>query len=184
MPVHSIWICKASNESETNMSHQVLRIVWIVSAAAAVFACSNATTTNSPTPNATAPAPTRAVQTPVADEVLVTYHKSGGIAGIDETLVVHQGGLLELTTRGAQKIAQADEPMIQPLRRMLEQKDFSELAPRYQAAGADLFTYTITARDANGNAKTVTTMDAAKHPAYLGQLIAMLEQLRGVAAKS
>ena len=139
-----------------------------------LFACT--------TPSATTPAtqaPTRAIETPFPDDVLVAYHKSGGIAGIDETLVVHQGGLLELTMRGGSpKSVQADEPMLQPLRRMLEQKEFSQLAPSYQAMGADLFSYTITARDANGNLKTVTTMDTAKHPDYLGLLIVMLEQLR------
>jgi hypothetical protein len=68
--------------------------------------------------------------------------------------------------------------MIQPVRRMLEQKEFSELAPSYQAAGADLITYSITARDSTGNMKTVTTMDGAQTPPYLGQLIVLLDQLR------
>ena len=113
------------------------------------------------------------------DDVLVIYRKHGGIAGIDETLVVHQGGLLELTQRGgAKKSAHVDEPQIQIVRRMLEQKDFSELDELYQAAGADLFVYVITARDSSGKPKTVTTMDAANTPPYLGQLIAMLNQLR------
>ncbi|RIK29469.1 MAG: hypothetical protein DCC52_07245 [Chloroflexi bacterium] len=67
---------------------------------------------------------------------------------------------------------------------MLEQKDFDALDNLYQALGADLFTYTITARTSNGSVKTVTTMDGAKTPAYLGQLIAMLEQLRGGTANS
>ncbi len=141
-----------------------------------VFALGACASTPTSTPM---PAPTLALPTPaLANDVLVMYFKSGGIAGVSDVLVVHQGGLLELTTRSGQKSVQADEPMIQPLRRMLEQKDFSQLAPRYQAMGADLFSYTITARDANGNVKTVTTMDTATHPAYLGQLIAMLEQLR------
>lgn len=152
--------------------------------ALALAACSAAATlpaTPAPTsaarPTLASSLPTRA--NPVADDVLVIYRKSGGIAGIDETLVVHQGGLLELTMRGgATKSVQADHAMIQPVRRMLEQPEFSALQPLYQAAGADLFTYTVTARDANGNLKTVTTMDAAPTPPYLGQLIAMLEQLR------
>ena len=111
--------------------------------------------------------------------MLVIYRKHGGIAGIDETLVVHQGGLLELTQRGgAKKSAHVDEPQIQIVRRMLEQNGFSELDELYQAAGADLFVYVITARDSSGKPKTVTTMDAANTPPYLGQLIAMLNQLR------
>lgn len=127
-------------------------------------------------PGTTSPS---ATSVPLADDVLAIYHKTGGIAGIDETLTVHQGGLLELVQKGGNsKSVQLDEPMIQPVRRMLEQKDFGEVAPMYQAVGADLFTYTLTARDASGNAKTVTTMDGANPPAFLGQLVAMFEQLR------
>jgi hypothetical protein len=116
---------------------------------------------------------------PLPDDVLVIYHKSGGIAGVDDTLTVHQGGLLELVSRDGTKSVKADEPMIQPLRRMLEQKDFDSLQPMYQASGADLFVYSITARDSAGRPKVVTTMDTAKHPDYLGLLIAQLEVLRG-----
>src|SRR5262245_30424552 len=32
-------------------------------------------------------------------DVLTIYRKSGGFAGIEETLTVHQGGLVELTSR-------------------------------------------------------------------------------------
>ena len=111
--------------------------------------------------------------------VITAALATGGIAGIDETLTVHQGGGLELVQRGGNaKSVTLDEPMIQPVRRMLEQREFGELAPTYQAVGADLIAYTITARDANGNAKTVTTMDGANPPPYLGQLVAMFEQLR------
>src|SRR3990167_10210277 len=114
-----------------------------------IVACVSAPTPI-PTPTTAPLVKTPAVSLP--DDVLGIYHKSGGIAGIDETLVAHHGGLLELTMRGgATKSVQADEAMIQPLRRMLEQKDFGELAPLYRAAGADLFTYVITARDASGN---------------------------------
>lgn len=144
----------------------LLFLLWGAAACSATLAPTNAPL-----------AKTREVGMP--DDVLVIYRKHGGIAGIDETLVVHQGGLLELTTRGgATKSVQADPAMIQPVRRMLEQEDFGELQPLYRAVGADLFTYTITARDSNGNVKTVTTMDTAPAPPYLGQLIAMLDQLR------
>lgn len=148
-------------------------------------ACARASTNSSTPTLAPTVAPTLAPVESLGDDVLAIYHKSGGIAGIVETLVVHQGGQLELTQRGgAAKTLQVDHAMLQPLRRMLEQKDFGALDARYQAMGADLFTYTITAREINGAVKTVTTMDSAKTPAYLGQLIAMLEQLRGSVAKN
>jgi hypothetical protein len=67
---------------------------------------------------------------------------------------------------------------------MLEQEDFGRLEPLYQATGADLFTYTITARDADGRIRTVTSMDGAKQPEYLGLLIGQLEQLRAIVDKN
>lgn len=135
---------------------------------------------------ATPLAPTLPFPTPaLADDILAIYHKSGGIAGMDETLTVYHGGVLELKTRGGNpKSLKVNEEMVQPLRRLFEQKEFGALAPQYRAVGADLFTYTITARDANGNVKTVTTMDTAKHPEYLGLLLVMLEQLRGIVVKN
>lgn len=121
---------------------------------------------------------------PLPDDVLAIYHKTGGIAGVDETLIVHHGGLLEWRSRSANKSLKVDEPTVQQLRTMLEDKNFSQLESRYQAAGADLFTYTITARDGNGNVKTVTAMDTAKYPDYLGVLIGMLDNLRAIVAKN
>ncbi len=144
-----------------------------------LFGCAAAPTATPNAPQVLATLP------PQGDDILVTYHKSGGFVGIDETLIVHHGGLLELNTRqGQSKSLQVNEPVIQPLRRLLEQKDFGELAERYPAPGADLFVYSITARTANGDLKTVTTMDGAKQPEYLGILIGMLEQLRTIVTKN
>src|SRR5436190_5547296 len=88
-----------------------------------LFAC---TATPTPVPTPVIPIPT---SVPLAPDVLAIYHKSGGIVGIDETLTVSQGGQVELTTRnGINKSIRADEPMLQPIRRMLEQNEFIQLA--------------------------------------------------------
>lgn len=146
-----------------------------------LFACAATPTTVPVTPITVPTAPVVALD----DDVLVMYHKTGGIAGVDETLTVHQGGLAEWSARnGAKKSLQLSEPTLEPLRRMVEQDDFGKLAPLYQAAGADLFVYTITARDSNGTPKTVTTMDLAKNPDYLGLLVVTLENLRATVAKN
>jgi hypothetical protein len=47
-----------------------------------------------------------------------------------------------------------------------------------------LFIYSIRARTASGDLKTVTTMDGAQQPEYLGNLIGTLEQLRTIVAKN
>jgi hypothetical protein len=67
---------------------------------------------------------------------------------------------------------------------MLEQTEFGELKPLYEAQGADLFIYRITARDADGQIKTVTATDGATMPDYLGILLGQLEQLREIVAKN
>jgi len=122
---------------------------------------------------------------PLAQDVLATFHKSGGVADVDETLTVYHGGVMELVSRaGTTKSLKVNEPILLPLRDMLEQKEFGALEPVYQAPGADLFVYTITARDLNGTTKSVTTMDGVKNPEYLGLLIGMLEQLRTLVSKN
>lgn len=136
--------------------------------------------TTAPLQRATAVETSTGRELPLAPEVLAIYHKSGGFAGIDETLTVYQGGLIELTGRGIEnaKSIKLDEAMLQPLRRMLESQEFADLEPLYRAEGADQFTYSISARDRNGNVKTVVAMDGAKYPDFLGQLIVMFDQLR------
>jgi hypothetical protein len=114
------------------------------------------------------------------EDVLVVYEKSGGFAGLTETLVVHQGGLVELESRfGEPMRITVEHAVIQPIRRTLEQREFAELDSDYPAQGADLIAHTITARDINGNVKTVTAVDGAEYPPVLELLITMLEQLRG-----
>ena len=158
-----------SREHEMKIFSLVLAIVSIFF----IAACASA----APPPTGSTNA--QAAPISLGDDVLVIYNKRGGIAGLNETLLVHQGSLLQVKmTDGTTKTAKVAEPQMQPVRRMLEQKEFSELAPLYQAVGADLISYTITARDANGNPKTVTTMDGAHPPPYLEQLIVMLDQLR------
>lgn len=140
-----------------------------------------------PVPPSTTPLPTQPVATPAPDEipvdlpddVLAIYVKSGGFIGMNTKLTIYQGGKLEVTDRdGNTQTAQVDHAQLTPLRNMLAQPEFTQLEPLYQASGADLFVYTLTARDQNGHPRTVTTMDAAKTPPFLGQLIAILEQLR------
>jgi hypothetical protein len=113
------------------------------------------------------------------DDVLLIYHRSGGIAGIDETLTVYQGGQTIIDERGKETSSIfVDHAVIQPLRRIFEAEEFAELGSDYTTQGADLITYTITARDKNGNVKTIVLTDGAALPDYLAVLLITLEQLR------
>lgn len=153
-----------------------MKIFFAIAALASIFvlaACASDTPAPANPPNA------QATAVSLGNDVLVVYNRRGGLAGLNETMLVHQGSLLQVKMPdGTTKTAKVAEPMLQPVRRMLGQKEFGELASSYPAAGADLITYSVTARDANGNLKSVTTMDGANTPPYLGQLIVMLDQLR------
>lgn len=138
--------------------------------------------TPSPAPTS-APAPTSPgapTSGVVASDVLIIYHKTGGIAGIDETLTVHGDGRLDLVSRtGSVSHDNATPDEINQLRQALDSDDFAQLAPSYSAVGADLFVYTLTIP--NGPApRTVTTMDGVKNPPVLDQAISQLEHLRDV----
>src|SRR5690349_14522766 len=68
---------------------------------------------------ATAAIPPQEPTQAVASTILITYHKSGGIAGIDETLVVYADGAIELQTRAGTIRAQADPADLQALQKLL-----------------------------------------------------------------
>ena len=166
----------------------------------ALAACGRATNTTAPapTPAATAgvptalpeptgapvptgvptavPEPTAMPTTPPIANVLVTYHKTGGIMGMDELLTVGGDGSLTLQARKeARKTGQADAAQIAELTRLLGGPEFAALAPRYEILGADMFVYEISVP---GRAQPVVTMDGAENPAVLTEMLGLLEQLR------
>ena len=61
--------------------------------------------------------------------------------------------------------------------RSLAQPEFAQLQPLYQAMGADLCVYTITARR-DGQPFSVTTMDGADTPEFLQQVLTAAAHLR------
>lgn len=127
-----------------------------------------------PAPTA-APRPTAGGQTNggAAGAVLVVYHKSGGIMGMDQTLTIYADGKAELTSRGsAAKSGQVSLNSLDDLRKLLGSQAFADLQAQYQAMGADLFSYQITLPAVG---RTVSTMDGAASPEVLEQVIAALE---------
>lgn len=123
------------------------------------------------------PAQATAVGSPASD-VVITYHKSGGIAGIDETMVVHADGTIEVRGRGGTaKRAQVAASDLEPLLALVSSDEFAQLQPLYRADGADLLTYEITVTS-GGTQQRVVTMDGARHPQVLGQVLTELAKLR------
>jgi hypothetical protein len=106
--------------------------------------------------------------------VLVVYRKTGGIAGIDQTLTVYADGRIELKRRNDERSGQIAASELADLKQLLGSSEFTGLAGRYPAQGADLFTYEISV-PATG--QRVVTMDGAANPAALDLAIGAMEDL-------
>jgi hypothetical protein len=160
-------------------------------------ACGGGTTGASPTPtpvvrDTPAAAPTQpalptAIAAPTAvippaattqagaANVLIGYHKSGGIAGIDETLTVYADGTTELRGKAGTVKAQADPGTIQALQKLLASPEFAALQMPVQPPAPDQFVYELTLP---GRAEPLVATDSADNPPVLRELIDLLEQLK------
>ncbi|MDI6718046.1 MAG: hypothetical protein QMD46_00325 [Methanomicrobiales archaeon] len=88
--------------------------------------------------------------------VLVEYSRTGGIAGFDDHLVVHENGTAVLSRRTVEGAFFLDPTIMDVLRDDLEAADFPSLDERYPAPspGADYITYRITYRNRTVTAET------------------------------
>jgi hypothetical protein len=127
---------------------------------------------------ASAPSPTiqpAATSQVAADTVLISYHKSGGIAGVDETLTVYVDGTVELLTRDVASTMQADPIAIQALQKLLDSPEFAALQVPALPLGADYFIYELTLP---GRKKPIIVADGVGTPPVLREVIGALEQLK------
>jgi hypothetical protein len=143
------------------------------------------TATATSAPPTAAPARTTAspaAQTPAqapqpsenSKEALLIVERSGGIVGLTETMIVYADGRLEFSGDVAQTQGQATPDELSALRQLLASPEFAALSSRYTAMGADLIIYAISVP---GSGKNVVTMDGAKNPPVLDQLLADLQPL-------
>ena len=105
---------------------------------------------------------------------LVDYHRSGGIAGLEDRLTVSRGGVGVHTPRnGVPRVFRVSPAALADLERALEAADFRLLDPSYLPTTpiADAFTYTIAHLGV-----TVVTADGAV-PAPLAPVVAELNRL-------
>jgi hypothetical protein len=110
-----------------------------------------------------------------AGSLLIRYQKSGGIAGIDETLTVYDDGTIEVRRKSGVTSTQADPSDIQALQKLLASPEFAALQLPVQPPAPDQFVYELTVA---GRAKPIVATDSADTPAVLRQLIDALERLK------
>ena len=105
--------------------------------------------------------------------VLVEFHRSGGIAGVDEHLVVRSDGTAQLTRdrRAAAPVQVATDAMVR-LRATLADIDFGRFDKEYLSQrGADLFQYEVVYQG-----RSVRTDDMAMPPS----LVPLIDQLAAI----
>jgi hypothetical protein len=119
-------------------------------------------------------APISTTQVGVAN-LLISYHKSGGIAGVDETLTVYADGTIELRRKSGTITAQANPADVESLQALLLSPEFATLQLPVQPAAPDQFAYELTVP---GRTKPIVAVDSADNPAVLSELIAALEKLK------
>jgi heat shock protein HslJ len=85
---------------------------------------------------------------------LIEYSRVGGIAGLDDHLVLFSNGSGTVTRRGMTRSVRVPQPLMEDLISHITAADFPSLNDRYPAPveGADYFTYTLT----SGGKKVVT----------------------------
>ena len=88
--------------------------------------------------------------------ILLDYHRTGGIAGFDDYLIVFENGESVISTRQGSGIVVLNPDSLKKIKDLLDQAHFTALNASYPASstGADYFNYTITYKG-----HTVTTQD-------------------------
>lgn len=149
------------------------------SPAAAPTAAPAPTATSAPTAAAApsaAPQPATAQAGPA--NILISYHKSGGIAGVDETLTVYADGALEVRNKNRAVRSQAAPGDIQALQKLLGSSEFAALQLPMQPPVPDQFVYELTIP---GRGKPIVAPEGANNPPVLRDLIDALERLKAQA---
>jgi hypothetical protein len=113
------------------------------------------------------------VSHPAPPAVLVDYHRSGGIAGVDDRLVMFDNGatVVSTTTESNDIVLNASE--ITKITSLFDQAHFSQLQENYPAphGSADLFHYSISYQG-----KTVV-LDESAYPVSIQPII---DELQGI----
>lgn len=113
----------------------------------------------------------------LADDVVVRYHRSGGLAASDDTWTIHGDGRVEHNGSGPGTAAQLKADQVKALTEAIRAADFASLRESYlpENTCCDRHIYEITIA-VNGQPKTVRTIDAAPdQPPALSNLLEVLD---------
>jgi hypothetical protein len=107
---------------------------------------------------------------------LVEFHRSGGIAGFEDRLVIHTDGSAHLSRRQAARDFTIPPDTLERLRTLLAGVAVDSLRAEYlpPRAGADLFEYVVTFRG-----KRIRCFDTAIPP----ELQPLVQLLNGLASR-
>jgi len=101
------------------------------------------------------------VSRPHAPSVLVDYYRTGGIAGLDDRLVIFDNGVVVVSSKTVNQEIEINKTDIERIVTLFNQSQFPMLEGNYSArpGTADLITYTISYHN-----KTVNTEDTVIPP--------------------
>ncbi len=113
------------------------------------------------------------VSRPPVPSVLVDYYRTGGIAGLQDRLVIFDNGVAIVSSRTANQEIELNQTDITGIIQLFEQGRFSALEGNYSGrhGSADLIKYTITY-----NNKTVSAEDTAIPPS----IQPVIDKLNGI----
>jgi len=116
-------------------------------------------------------------ETQVPPGILVDYHRTGGIAGINDRLVVFDNGVAVISGRSGSTEVLLNQTDLALISVLFNQSQFSQLQEQYTAprGSADLMTYTI-----SYHGKTVTAEESAVPPSLV-PIIADLNHILSMA---
>jgi hypothetical protein len=104
------------------------------------------------------------ISRPPAPALFIDYYRTGGIAGLNDRLVIFDNGVTVVSTKTSSKEMVLNTSDIDRITNIFTQAQFSILQENYPAPheGADLIKYSI-----NYHGKTVTTEESAIPPSLL-----------------
>jgi hypothetical protein len=113
------------------------------------------------------------VSRPTPPAIFVEYHRTGGIAGLDDRLVVFDNGVAVISGKTISREIFLNQTDLERITRIFNEAQFSKLQGNFTArpGGADYFRYTI-----SYHGKTVITEDSAIPPS-LQPVIDELERI-------